>query len=143
MPKNEFELSVLGIRIKMSPLCYCRVMHSFGEVSGHSSGDTGPSKRCVREARVSGGPRCWLRDAAWRHAHLQPSHTLVLYPSFSICIFLIVDFVPFSSQAGRRLPCHGERSRSQLFFKLAGAGTRLILGWLFKFGCVKSVLLTL
>ena len=31
--------------------------------------------------------------------------------------------------------CHGERSRSQLLFKLAGTGTRLILGWLFKFGC--------
>ena len=30
---------------------------------------------------------------------------------------------------------HGERSRSQLLFKLAGTGTRLILGWLFKFGC--------
>ena len=42
---------------------------------------------------------------------------------------------------GACLPCpagehgHGERSRSQLHFKLAGTGTMLILGWLFKFGC--------
>ena len=34
------------------------------------------------------------------------------------------------------VPRHGrgERSRSQLLFKLAGTGTRLILGWLLKFG---------
>ena len=29
----------------------------------------------------------------------------------------------------------GERSRSQLLLKEAGTGTKLILGWLFKFGC--------
>ena len=29
----------------------------------------------------------------------------------------------------------GERSRLQLLFELGGAGTRLTLGWLFKFGC--------
>ena len=32
-------------------------------------------------------------------------------------------------------PGHGERSRSQLHVNLAGTGTRLILGWLFKFVC--------
>ena len=34
-------------------------------------------------------------------------------------------------------PRHGERSRLQLLLKLAGAETRLISGWLFKFGCLK------
>ena len=36
---------------------------------------------------------------------------------------------------GAGAPGHGERSRSQLLFKLAGTETRLIWGWLFKFGC--------
>ena len=43
--------------------------------------------------------------------------------------------------AGAGAPAsHGERSRSQLLFKLGGTGTRLILGWLFKLAVNKCLI---